>query len=146
MNLKKVFVRAPYNYDGDAVSDETGFRSDEPSMAQQQFKEESDINEIVRKFGVTGELPSNIRAPQYGDFSGIFDYHSAMNAVVAAQESFEAMPAEVRARFNNDPAAFVDFCSDDANREEAKKLGLLMPEVSVPEVSGAVVESPKAAE
>lgn len=143
---KKVFVRAPYNYDGDAVSDETGFRSDEPSMAQQQFKEQADINEIVRKFGVTGELPSNVRAPQYGDFTGIFDYHSAMNAVVAARESFEAMPGEVRARFNNDPAAFVDFCSDEANRDEAKKLGLLMPGETAPEVSEAVVESSKAAE
>jgi phage internal scaffolding protein len=146
MILKKVFVRAPYNYDGDAVSDETGFKCDEPSMAQQQFKEESDINEIVRKFGVTGELPSNIRAPQYGDFTGIFDYHSAMNAVVAARDSFNAMPAEVRARFDNDPAAFVEFCSDEANRDEAKKLGLLMPGETAPEVLEAVVESPKAAE
>ncbi len=144
--MKKVFVRAPYNYDGDAVSDETGFKCDEPSMAQQQFKEESDINEIVRKFGVTGELPSNIRAPQYGDFTGIFDYHSAMNAVVAARDSFNAMPAEVRARFDNDPAAFVEFCSDEANRDEAKKLGLLMPGETAPEVLEAVVESPKAAE
>lgn len=148
--MKKVFVRAPYNYDGDAVSDETGFKCEEPSLAQQNFKEECDINYIMERFGVTGELPAGVRMPSYGDFSGIFDYHSAMNAVVQAQEAFNALPAELRARFDNDPAAFVDFCSDDANREEAVKLGLVPPQETPQEtiqpVSEGVVESPKAAE
>ena len=38
-----------------------------------------------------------------------------MNAVRGAEESFMAMPAEVRSRFGNDPQAFVEFCSDEAN-------------------------------
>ena len=37
------------------------------------------------------------------------------------------MPADVRARFNNDPALFVDFCSDEANLDEMRKLGLAVP-------------------
>ncbi len=148
--IKKVFLRAPFNYDTDAASNESGFCCDEPSLAQQQFKEETDINEIVRRFGITGELPSGVRAPQYGDFTGVYDYHSALNAVIAAENAFMAMPAEIRTRFDNDPAKFVDFCSDESNREEAVKLGLVLPNVAPSEAiqpaSGGVVESPKAPE
>jgi len=119
------FVRSPYNYDLSLASDESGLRCEDISLAKQSFLEESDINCIVKRFGITGELPTGIRMPTYGDFHGVDDFHSAMNAVALAHEAFDAMPGEVRARFNNDPAAFVDFCSDDKNLEEARKLGLV---------------------
>lgn len=115
----------PYGYDADEHSFETGLRCEDPTLAQQHMAEETDINEIVRRFGLTGELPSGVRMPTYGDFTGVYDYQSALNAIKAAEESFSTLPAEVRARFGNDPAAFVDFCSDDANRSEAESLGLV---------------------
>lgn len=121
------FVRNPYNYDPDAVSLETGLECLDASLAIQDQRDEVDINTIVRRFGLTGKLPEDIRAPVYGDFEGISDYQSALNAVIAADDAFMAMPADVRSRFNNDPAAFVEFCSDDKNREEAEKLGLVIP-------------------
>lgn len=126
MSKSLVFLRTPYNYDTMQVSDETGLSCPEDSLAQQHAKEESDINTIVRRFGLTGELPSGVRAPQYGDFTEATDYHTAMNAVIAANNSFMQLPADVRARFNNDAGAFVDFCSDEKNRDEAKKLGLIV--------------------
>lgn len=127
------FLRTPYNYDRDEVSNETGLSCPEPSLAQQHMKDEADINTIVRRFGLTGELPSGVRMPQYGDFTGVTDYHSAMNAVISAQDSFSQLPAEVRARFNNDAAAFVDFCMDESNRAEAESLGLVQPKAVVVE-------------
>lgn len=121
------FVRSPYNYDVVAASDECALDcSDFPSLAKQSFADECDINTIVRNFGLTGELPSDVRAPQYGDFTGVMDYQSALNAVIAADEAFMQMPAEVRSRFHNDPAAFVDFCSNENNREEMARMGLLV--------------------
>jgi len=133
------FVRSPYNYDRDAVSDETGLDcSDDPSLTKQSFKDECDINTIVRNFGVTGELPDNIRPPQYGDFTGIFDYQSALNAVIAADDAFMEMDAKIRARFHNDPALFVEFCSNPENLDEMRKMGLAVP-ASVPETP---VEAP----
>lgn len=126
MSKSSVFLRTPYNYDTNQVSDETGLFCDEPSLAQQNAKEECDINTIVRRFGLTGELPTGVRAPQYGDFTEATDYHTAMNAVISANNAFMQMPADIRARFNNDAGAFVDFCSDDKNRDEAKELGLIL--------------------
>jgi len=119
------FVRDPYNYDRDSVSKETAFYNDQPGKTQQSQKEEADINTIVKRFGLTGQLPSNVRVPQYGDFTGVTDYQSALNAVQAANDAFMKYPAYIRERFKNDPALFVEFCSNPENREEAEKLGLV---------------------
>ena len=133
MKDKKVpFLRTPYNYDVDKVSDETGLACPDPSLAQQNFKDESDINYIVRQFGLTGELPGQTISPQYGDFTGVLDYHSAVNAVLAAQDEFMSLPAQMRARFDNDPANLIDFLDKQENREEAIKLGLVANTISEP--------------
>ena len=120
-----MFLRTPYNYDTIEASDASGLSCPEDSLAQQHAKDESDINTIVRRFGLTGELPQGVRMPQYGDFTGATDYHSALNAVIAADAAFMQLPADLRTRFNNDAGAFVDFCADDRNRDEAVKLGLV---------------------
>jgi len=121
------FVRNPYNYDMMEVSDETGLKCADVTLAVQDQRDEVDINTIVRRFGLTGQLPEDVRAPTFGDFVGVSDYHTAMNAVAQANEAFELMPADIRYRFNNDPGEFVAFCSNDANRAEAEKLGLVLP-------------------
>lgn len=96
-----------------------------PSLAKQEFKEECDINTIMRKFGVTGVLPAATRMPQYGDFENAMDFQESMLAITAARESFMAMPADVRYEFANDPQRFLEFCSDPKNAERASKLGLV---------------------
>ena len=122
---KPPFVRNPYNYDVDQISNETGLLCLDPSLAQQHQKDDADINVIVERFGLTGQLPDAITPPQYGDFSQATDYHSAMNAVRAAQERFMELPAKLRARFDNDPAKLIDFVSNGDNRQEAVSLGLI---------------------
>ena len=131
-------VRNPYNYDSDEASRVTGLLCQDVSLSVQDQAEEVDINTIVRRFGLTGKLPAEpVVAPQYGDFTEVVDYQTALNAVIAADEAFMQMPADVRARFSNNPALFVDFCSNDANREEAKKLGLLVPDAAPAGSDGA---------
>lgn len=135
-----MFIRAPYNYDVDAASDEASLGDMGPTLTKQSFAEEVDINTIVKRFNLTGQLPEDVRMPTYADFEGIFTFQDAMDAIVSARESFDAMPAAVRLRFNNDPARFVDFCSDPSNLEEARKLGL-----AVPEAAPVKAEPPEAA-
>lgn len=135
-----VTVRVPFRYDVDAASLESGLLCPEPTRAQQQFKDEVDINTIAKNFGMTGRLPENVRMPTYGDFGDVADYQTALNAARRAAHSFMQMPAEVRARFENDPQRFLEFCSDSANREEAAKLGL----VAAPPVPASVPPPPEA--
>lgn len=130
--IKVPFLRTPYNYDVDKASDDSGLECKDPSLTQQHMAEECDINYIVERFGVTGQLPvAPSYTPTYGDFTGVADYRQALDAVRAADDAFMALPAKIRERFDNDPALFVDFCSstDPDVRSEAIELGLIPPPV-----------------
>lgn len=119
-----MFIRSNYNYDQQEASEASGVTCAEPTLTQQSFKDQQDINRIVKQYAKTGVAVQTTRKPMAEDFVGITDYHSAMNAIRAGDEAFEALPSNIRERFNNDPAEFVDFCLDEANNEEAAKLGL----------------------
>lgn len=124
-----IFLRSPYNYDTDAASVESGLECQDETLARQSFKEEADINTIVNRFMKTGVLPQAVNLPRYGDFSEAMDYHSALNLIMQADDAFMELPAELRARFENDPGQLLEFLQDEANRPEAEKLGLVAPQV-----------------
>jgi len=145
MSKNTIFLRTPYNYDKDAASNESGLHCEDASLAQQHYKEECDINTILEKFNISGMLPEQPLSPRYGDFTGISDYHTAMNRVIAAQDEFEVLPAQIRARFNNDPAQLIEFLENSDNRPEAEQLGLV--EIAAAEAVEAAKTTPeKAAE
>lgn len=121
------FVRSEHNYDMNEASLESSIAEFDVSRTIQSDKDDADINIIMDRFGKTGTLPQGAKAPTYGDFENIFDFQTAMNAIRGAQEAFMEMPANVRTRFNNDPQLFVEFCSDERNIEEIRKLGLAIP-------------------
>lgn len=130
-----MFIRAPYNYDVDQASFVSGLDTGPESVVQQSLAADADINVIVRRFGLTGTMPQVLNMPTSGDFTGVTDFHEAANVVRRAQEEFLEVPADIRARFGNDPGQLIAFLGDDANRAEAIKLGL----VKVPEVVPGVV-------
>ncbi|AXH75412.1 MAG: internal scaffolding protein [Microviridae sp.] len=120
----KVKLKASYD-DFDADSDKTGLECKDDSLAQQHQKDETDINNIVKMFLRTGEIPQRTMPPMQGDFTTAPDMQTAMNLIVEARMAFMQQPAEIRARFHNDPAEFVAFCSDETNLPDMKKYGLL---------------------
>lgn len=135
--------RATGNYDRKKASTQAGLECKDPSLAIQSQRDEADINTIVKNFGITGHLPVNIRAPLQIDFEDALTFQDAQNALVEAKRSFEAMPANVRARFNNDPGAFVDFCSTEGNEDELRKLGLVdAPLAKAPDLGTSPTEKP----
>jgi len=124
---------------GDKVSRETAtVCSEEDCVVQQAHKEECDINVIVARFGLTGQVPQGYKAPMSGDFTGVNDFHTAMNAVREAEASFMQLPAYLRKRFGGDPQELMKFLDDGKNRDEAVKLGLVPP---APEVTRDVVKA-----
>ena len=119
-----MFTRTPFNYDRNDASKQSAKVFPKETLAQQNFRDQCDINRIVKQYGVTGQVPVTLRTPIQEDFVAVTDYHTAMTAVRKGQESFESLPAEVRYRFKNDPGRFVDFCLNPENLDEAIKLGL----------------------
>lgn len=143
------FLRTAYNYDMDSASLETALVCDDETRTQQQFKEECDINTIVERFGITGELPQNVRVPLQEEFLETFDYQTSLNKLIEADEAFMQYPANVRAEFQNDAGKFVEYVSDpnpdDEKKAKLKKWGLLRPETARQEpIEVRVIPDPSA--
>jgi len=119
----------------------------EPSLAQQNFKEECDINNIVKKFERTGLLEhANRYDGQYGDFTSSSDYQTSLNQLLDAQEAFDNLPARIRSQFNNDPAQFLDFVHNPDNHEAMYDMGLATrPAAPVELPEGSAPRSPNSA-
>lgn len=119
-----MFVRKRVTLDFDS--------SKEPSLTKQSFKDECDINKIVKRFkkihGV--EMIDTLHgyaSGNYGDFSNVTDYRSALEQIDIANDLFMNLPPEVRRKFDNDAALFLDYCQNPSNADELVKMGLAKP-------------------
>ena len=92
-----------------------------PSLTEQHFKDECDINNIVAQYQQTGVMPSGSREPLFGDFA---DFPQDLQASQAffdeAQERFMQLSSDVRKRFGNNPVELLQFLQNDANRDQAE--------------------------
>lgn len=118
----KVICRTRYSSVGEKP---VGIIFERPSLAQQHFREECDINAIVRRYLQTGVLEHQSDAPVfYGDVSELpLTLTEAYAAVERAESAFMSLPSEVRKSINNDPAQLVDWIVN--NRDMAAKFGLI---------------------
>lgn len=106
------------------------------SVTRQSEAEACDINNIIKRYDAGGLLTHvNERSPQYLDISEVGDYRTALERVRATEAFFMGLPADIRSKFANDAAAFLDFMSDPANLEAAKEMGLV-PEPKEGEPAG----------
>lgn len=102
-----------------------GLSCPEKTRTKQSFKDECDINNILKKYQKTGQLPDMIRSnPQFGDFSDVVDYQTGLDIVIKAHTQFMALSADVRDRFANSPEKFLQFCGDSKNLPEMIKMGI----------------------
>lgn len=107
-----------------------GWKSSVPSMTQQQFKDEADINYIVSMYDSSGVMPTfhgdgQPAQPVFGDFASLPDNAQEMyNRMIEAKNNFDNLPLEVRKLFNYDPAAFLDFVDNPENLDELVAMGL----------------------
>lgn len=98
-----------------------------PSKTRGEFKDECDINFILQKFenqSYEDIIRRNPSVPKFDDFTSIPDYQESLNTIIAAQHSFNLLPAKLRDRFNNNPAELLKFMQQPENKEEGIKLGL----------------------
>lgn len=95
----------------------------EVSRTQQHFRDECDVNTILRRFISEGVL-SHVQqyGGEYVDVPAI-DFQTAMNTITRAQEMFDELPAVVRQRFNNHAGEFLAWVQDPANAGELPTLG-----------------------
>lgn len=109
--------------------DKTGKHFYKPSLTDQSFAYDADINNIVNGIGIVPQVAQ--QPPQFGqEFNPDF-FQNALNVVANAKSEFEKLPAIVRKEFNNDINQFVEFIDnpDEANAKKGVKLGIFKPEI-----------------
>jgi len=126
---------------------EQGIEFVEPSLTQQQFKDECDVNKIMERYQQTGQWTDNFKMPKRqplaGDFSEFPDLMEASNFMLEVQEAFMEIPAIIRKRFDNDPYQFLEFMENPENIEEARQLGLApMPEEPEEPIIEPIISQP----
>lgn len=123
-----IIARTQYDERKPLPSD-LNFEGDRGLTKQSDLKD-CDINKLFEKIAKGGALPDMIiREGRYGDFSEVPDYQEALNIVKTAQEQFDALPVNLRNKFENDPVKFLEFVTDEKNMDELEEMGLLKPEV-----------------
>jgi len=120
--------RALTAYTGTLVNPLTGEVTSPPSRTKQEFKDQCDINNIIKSFKLTGQIQHINAKAQQGRFEDLpdeLDFQQSQNTIRQASLAFESLPARLRDRFGNDPTAFLAFLADPANKDEATRLGLI---------------------
>lgn len=104
--------------------------TDVPSLTQQHFTEDADLNRTMARFGVTdGALPPVAHDPRlFGDFTDAVDLQTSLQRIRDAWNMFDSLPASLRTRFENDPTKLYEWVNDPANTQEAVQLKILSQE------------------
>lgn len=124
------------------ISDMSGYYSEEPSLTKQEFTQQCDPNFIVDRVsrGQDISMLTSIREPRYADITELpTDYHTALNVITKANQAFMSLDASLRAKFDNNPALFVDFVSNPENSQALIDMGLATakPQESSPQAAHA---------
>ncbi len=119
--------RSAYAHHDEKV--DKGIVFDEPSLTDQSQYKDTDINNIVRRYQVTGLLDSPGSVPfetlQYGDATLLPDYQTALDLVNNVQSEFSTLPSEVREKFEHDPMKLLEALQDPTKKEMLQDIGLL---------------------
>ncbi len=118
--------------------------NDEPSLTKQEFREETDINNLMDRLQKGYEINTVPLQPAFFDTTIVPKFDEAQDIIVSAYESFESLPAKIRDRFDGDISKFVGFISDPENKVEAIRLGLLEPDQQAstgPQVAGVEAQT-----
>ncbi len=108
------------------------------SRTKQEFAKETDINLIVARHKRTGEWSHvNDAVAVFGDASEIPDFMGAKEIVMRGEALFGSLPADIRARFDNDPGLFLARAEDPEYKKEFEAIWAdvfpkLRAEVKVP--------------
>lgn len=113
--------------------DNTVIHFNDVSLTQQHFAKDANLNTIMKRFGVTdGAFPPAALDPRFfGDFTDAIDFREHLDRVRNAVDRFNALPADLRSQFNNDPILLHDWVTDPANANDAVELGLLAKKPAV---------------
>lgn len=103
------------------------------SRTKQSFKDECDVNNVVRRYATTGMLSHvSPRQPTYGDFSVVRSFEEAIELTAQIGDQFAELPSVVRAAADNDPLRFLEMLTNQIGVQTLMDAGLKFDQAEVP--------------
>lgn len=104
----------------------------EVPLVKQSMSAECDINKIMEKYRLGGEIQHVNKAQgHYGDFSSGQEFTQAYTAIAEAEAGFAELPAHIRDLFGNNAETFLYKMEEDEFREDLVKAGVFDEEAGV---------------
>lgn len=92
------------------------------TMTEQHHEKSCNINSIMDKYQKTGLVSHmNTHKGTYGDVSGA-DFKQAQDLICEQKSIFEELPASARAKFDNDPANYLDMIIQEDGAEQLAQI------------------------
>ncbi|WP_176202978.1 hypothetical protein [Salmonella enterica] len=100
---------------------------EEPTMTQQHFRDECDVNKIVERAIRTGDATvfTSDQRGEFYDAGAITDYADAMAMIDDVNDDFNSLPSALRFQFDNSVSKYVEWMCNPLNWDKARELGLL---------------------
>jgi len=127
-----VYFKTPYNHNRNAESNRVALTTPEPSLTDQSFKEDADINVIIAR-AQKGELPV-VLPEHFGNASEIPTLFEARSRIAESNATFYKLAPQIREEFLNDPARWerqVLKDLDEANLDNLRRMGVSIDDVVV---------------
>lgn len=102
-------------------------KSDKPSLTDESYKQECDIDFIISNFVQRGIEPPQHQI-DYGKQYTSDDFANAMQTVAECKTAYECLPATEKEKFNNSVTNYLDFISDPKNLKESYEKGYINPD------------------
>ena len=97
-------------------------KCEEKSNVEQSHRTE--IKKMVADAESRGLLRASVKFEGEMDDFPNYDFQDAQYKMAYAQSMFESLPSGIRAKFENNPAKFMDFANNPNNAQEMVQMGL----------------------
>jgi hypothetical protein len=84
----------------------------------------TEIKKMVEQTEAKGLLRASTKFEGEMDDFPAYDFQEAQLMMAKANSMFESLPSQARAKFENNPAKFMDFANNPANAQEMVDMGL----------------------
>lgn len=102
-----------YPFDQESRDAQLVMDPDEKDPTRQEFKDQTDPNIILKKFGV----PVFTRQPIYGDMNFDLDLQAAMAAVAAADRLWEQLPKDLQEKYPDNASIITALDTGDLAKD-----------------------------
>lgn len=143
-NTEKLFFKTPNNHDTLAEAQRHGTVCLEKTLAQQNTRDEVDINNILAKFGIADTARQSVR---FLDIPDDFDMQTALANLKAGEAAFRELPPQIQHHFGDitNLLSYVDQAIATGDKRALQEITLIPPDPR-PEPPPAAPGAPSASQ